>query len=416
VVAPVSALSVNVAGGRFTLAEILHEPSYRRLWASGLCMSVARWMDLVTLGWLSFQLTGSPFMVGLAAFARSAPMMFVGPFAGIVADRVPRGRVLVISQTTGLLAAALLAVVFATGHGGYWVLLALEFVFGVVWALDFPARRTALYAVLGAPRVAQAVSLETVSMQIAKMVGPLAAGFCLARAGPMASFATMGAIYLVGLVASGPLGARLGGPSGGPTTSLAATMRAGLSAAWTSPTVRAVLLVTVAMNTLFFPYQHMLPVFAREVLALGPVGLGSLVAADGCGALLGALLIAARRGGLGHRTMFGAASLAGPLLLVALSGSRRVVLCAALLFVMGLAESAYAAMQSTLVLLSAPERMRGGVMGILSACIGTQPLGTLALGLLAGSAGVPVAFTVNALAALLVIVPLSVPLVRGRPD
>jgi MFS family permease len=405
----------NVAG-HFVVSEILGEPSYRRLWASGLCMSVARWMDLVTLGWLSFQLTGSPFMVGLAAFARSAPMMVIGPFAGIVADRVPRGRVLVISQTMGIVTALTLAAIFASGHGSYWSLLALEVVFGLVWALDFPARRTALYAVLGAPRVAQAVSLETVSMQIAKMLGPLAAGFCLARLGPPASFATMAVIYMVGLAASRRLGARLGGPSSVASASLAATMRAGLSAAWRSPTVRAVLLVTVAMNTLFFPYQHMLPVFAREILALGPVGLGSLVASDGCGALLGALLIATRRGGIGHRMMFGAASLAAPLLLVALSSSRYLVLCGALLFVMGFAESAYAAMQSTLVLLSAPERIRGGVMGILSACIGTQPLGTLAIGLLAASAGVPVAFTVNALAALLVIVPLAVPLVRGRPD
>ena len=411
-----SALSVNVAGGRFALAELLHEPSYRRLWASGLCMSVARWMDLVTLGWLSFQLTGSPFMVGLAAFARSAPMMVIGPFAGIVADRVPRGRVLVISQSTGVLAALVLTAIFAGGHGSYWWLLALEVVFGLVWALDFPARRTALYAVLGAPRVAQAVSLETVSMQIAKMLGPLAAGVCLARVGPEASFAVMALIYTLGLLLLRPLGRRLGGPSDRPATSLAATLRAGLSAAWRSGTVRAVLLVTVAMNTLFFPYQHMLPVFARTMLEVGPVGLGALVAADGCGALVGALVIASGRAGLAHRTMFGAASLAAPLLLVMLSGARHVVLCALLLLVMGAAESAYAAMQSTLVLLSAPERVRGGVMGILSACIGTQPLGTLAIGLLAASAGVPVAFTVNAIAALVVIVPLAVPLVRGRPD
>jgi hypothetical protein len=73
-------------------------------------------------------------------------------------------------------------------------------------------------------------------------------------------------------------------------------------------------------------------------------------------------------------------------------------------------------MQSTLVLLAVPDRVRGGVMGILSACIGTQPLGTLAIGLLAGSAGVPMAFSVNAVAALLVIVPLAIPLVRARPD
>src|ERR1043166_175705 len=297
---PVSTLSAHVADGRFTLVDIFEERSYRRLWVSGLCVSIARWMDLVTLGWLSFQLTGSPFMVGLAAFARSAPMMLIRPFAGIVADRVPRGRVLVVSQTTGVVTALALAAIFATGHGGYWLLLALEVVFGLVWALDFPARRTALYAVLGAPRVAQAVSLETVSMQIAKMLGPLAAGFCLARVGPQASYATMAIIYMVGLLASAPLGSRLGVPAGTSGDSLAATMRAGLSAAWASPTVRAVLLVTIAMNTLFFPYQHMLPVFARTILEVGPVGLGALVAADGCGALVGALVIAARRSGVGH--------------------------------------------------------------------------------------------------------------------
>jgi MFS family permease len=416
VVEPVSASSVDVAGGRFALAGVLQVPTYRRLWLSGLFVNIARWMDLVTLGWLSFHLTGSPFMVGLAAFARAAPMMGIGPFAGIVADRVPRARVLVISQATGVATSLVLAVLFATGRGGYWPLVALELVFGLVWALDFPARRTALYAVLGAARVAPAVSLETVSMQVAKMAGPLAAGFCLARLGPEACFASMAVIYAVGLAISIGLGARLGGPGAAASGSVAASLRAGLRAAWTTPTVRSVLLVTIAMNTLFFPYQHMLPVFARDVLAVGPAALGMLVAADGCGALLGALAIASRRGGLAHRTLFGSAVMIAPLLLIALSGSRRLVVCALVLIVMGAAESGFAAMQSTLVLLSAPERLRGGVMGILSACIGTQPLGTLAIGLLAASVGAPLAFAFNAVASLLVIVPLAVPLVRGRPD
>src|SRR6185436_378397 len=127
---------------------------------------------------------------------------------------------------------------------------------------------------------------------IAKVLGPLAAGFCLARLGPAACFASMGAVYAAGLVASSGLRPRLGGPDSAPPASIAASMRAGLHAAWSSPIVRAVLLVTIAMNTLFFPYQHMLPVFVRDVLALGPAGLGALVAADGCGALVGALAIA----------------------------------------------------------------------------------------------------------------------------
>ncbi|HEV8583606.1 MAG TPA: MFS transporter [Methylomirabilota bacterium] len=409
-VSPVAALAARLA-----VAEVLREPDYRRLWVSGLCVNAARWMDLLTVGWLALSLTGSPFMVGLAAFARAAPLMVLGPFAGIVADRVPRGRVLLIAQAGGLATALALAAIFASG-GGYWPLVALEVVFGATWALDFPARRTALYALLGASRVAQAVSLETVSMQIAKMLGPLAAGVCLARFGAPAPYLLMAVVYAAGLAASLGLAARLGGPGGRASASVVASLRTGLQAAWGSPTVRGVLLVTIAMNTLFFPYQHMLPVFARDVLAVGPTALGALIAADGLGALLGALLIASRGGQWAHRTVFAAAVLVAPALLVALSSLRSFVACVLLLIVMGAAESGFATMQSTLVLLSAPERLRGGAMGILSACIGTQPLGTLAIGLLAAGAGAPVAFTVNALAALLVIAPLAVPLLRGRPD
>jgi len=404
--------SVRAAAG-LSVAGVLREPSYRRLWVSGLFVNVARWMDLVTVGWLALQLTGSPFMVALAAFARTAPLMVVGPFAGIVADRVPRGRVLLVAQATAGATALALALIFGGGLGGYGPLVALEVVFGLVWALDFPARRTALYSLLGASRVAQAVSLETVSMQLAKIVGPLLAGVCLARLGPAASFAAMAAAYAGGLVACSGLGPRLsGGSAGAASASVAESMRAGLHVAWTSPTVRAVLLVTIAMNTLFFPYQHMLPVFARDVLAVGPVALGALVAAEGGGSLVGALVIASGRSGLAYRTTFGAAVLVAPMLLIALSGSRWLPACVVLLVLMGVAESGFAAMQATLVLLSVPDRVRGGVMGILSACIGTQLLGTLVIGLFAAAIGAPLTFAVNAIAALVVIVPLAVPLVR----
>src|SRR5438128_2524802 len=273
---------------RSPVAAVLSDPGYRRLFVSGLFVNVARWVDLVTLGWLALQLTGSPFLVGLAALARTAPLMVVGPFTGIVADRVSRARMLVVAQAVAAATALLLALIFGAGLGGYGALVACEVVLGLMWTLDFPARRTALYSLLGASRVAQAVSLETVSMQVAKIVGPLLAGACLARLGPAAS--------------------------------------------------------------------------------------------------------------------------------IALSGSRRLALGVVLLFLMGVAESGFAAMQTTLVLLAVPDRVRGGVMGILSACIGTQPLGTLTIGLLAAGLGTPLTFTLNALAALVVIVPLAIPLVRGEPQ
>jgi MFS family permease len=399
---------------RLAVLEILAEPAYRRLWLSGLFVNAARWMDLVVLGWLSYQLTGSPFMVGLAAFARSAPMMALGPLAGIVADRAHRGRVLLATQTLGLLTGLALAAVFASGRGGYWPLVGLETLFGVLWALDFPARRTSTFTLVGPRRVANAVSLETVSMQVAKIGGPVLAGVGLARLGAAACFGAIALCYGLGLLVSLGLPARIGPPAGAPRASLGATLVAGFRAAWEEPTVRAVLIITVLMNTLFFPYQHMLPVFAREVLAGGPEFLGALVAADGLGALLGALAIASRRGFVAHRRLFSFSVLAAPFLLVAFSASRWGGLCLGLLVIVGALESGFAAMQSTLVLLAAPEERRGGAMGILSACIGTQPLGTLWIGLLATGAGVPLAMAANAGLALLLMLPVAVPLARLR--
>ena len=372
-------------------------------------------MDIVTLGWLALQLTGSPFMVGLAAFARSAPLMLVGPFGGVIADRMPRGHVLVATQAGGLVTALSLAVIFGTGHGGYWPLVALEVVFGALWAVDFPARRTALYSLLGAARVAQAISLETVSMQIAKMLGPLAAGACLARGDAPAAFTLIAIVYGAAVAASLGLRHRLGGPGTTAMGSVAAGLKTGLAVAWSQPVVRGVLLATIAMNVLFFPYQHMLPVFAQDVLAVGPAVLGLMFAADGCGALAGALAIAARGGQIAHARLFAVAILSGPFLLAAFSGSRWLSVCLILLVIMGIAESSFAAMQSTVVLLNAPEHARGGAMGILSACIGTQPVGTLFIGFLAGTIGVSLAFTTNAALALAAIVPLAIPLARTAP-
>lgn len=395
--------------------EILREAPFRRLWLSGLCVNGARWMDLVLLGWLAFQLTDSPFMVAVAAFARSAPMMLLGPFAGLVADRMHRGRVLVFTQAMGLVTGLALAGLFWAGWGRFWPMVGLEVLFGVLWAIDFPARRTALYALVGPRRVAGAVSLETVSMQVAKMIGPVLAGVGLARFGPAPCYAAVAALYALGLLIFIGLPARIGGPSGRDTASVVSSLGAGFREAWREPTVRAVLIITVLMNVLFFPYQHMLPVFARDVLGVGPEWLGALIAADGLGALLGALAIASRRGFLPHGRLFAVSVLIAPFLLLAFTGLRWPWACLAVLVVIGAAESGFAAMQSTLVLLSAPAESRGRAMGILSACIGTQPVGTLWIGFLATGIGVPAAMALNGVVALVAMLPAAWPLARrGR--
>jgi len=228
--------------------SIVRDPAYRRLWVSGLCSNMARWMDLVAVGWIALQMTGSPFMVAVAAFARSAPMMVLGPFAGIVADRLSRAHLLLVTQAGGAVIALAFLAMFALDAAGYWPLVALEGAFGILWSLDFPARRTALFSMLGAARVAQAVSLETVSMQIAKMVGPVVAGACLASLGPAACYAVMVAAFAVGLAATLGLRRRIEGSPAAHPAPILATLASGLAAAWASPIARAVLLLAVILH------------------------------------------------------------------------------------------------------------------------------------------------------------------------
>src|SRR5215212_2261282 len=115
-----------VSIARWRALDALHEANFRRLWLAGLCVNVGRWLDFLVLGWLVLEITGSPFMVGLAAFCRFSPMIVVGLFAGLLIDRLPRGRVLVAVQAVNLAAVLLLAVLFATGYGSLWVLIVLE--------------------------------------------------------------------------------------------------------------------------------------------------------------------------------------------------------------------------------------------------------------------------------------------------
>jgi MFS family permease len=395
--------------------DALRDPRFRLLWLAGLAASTARWMDLVVLGWLALALTNSPLLVGVAAFCRAAPMMLLGPFAGVVADRFPRGRVMRVVQGANAAVALALAVCFGAGAGGYGLLVALEILLGIAWAVDFPARRTVLVTLVGRERLTNAVSLESVSMQGSKMIGPVLGGLLLARIGPSACYALLALLSLAALAAVRRLERRVALPGTPGAEPVLAALAAGLEDARAHPAIRRVLVVTVLMNALVFPYQQMLPVFARDVLGVGPGRLGLLVAADGLGAMLGALGLATRRDLGAHARVFAASSVAAAILLVGFAASPWYALSLALQLALGVAESGFGTMQSAIVLLAAPERTRGRAIGILSACIGTQPLGSLWIGLLASRAGAPLAAGLNGALAVALMLPVAIRLATMGP-
>lgn len=403
------------------MLEPLRDERYRLLWLTGLCASTARWMDLVVLGWLALAFTDSPLLVGVAAFCRAAPMMAFGPFAGVLADRLPRVRVMLAVQALNVAASSLLGFLFAFALAGFGVLVAIQVILGVAWVLDFPSRRTVLFAVAGRERLTAAVSLETMSMQAAKMVGPLVGGVLLARIGPAACYFVFAILSLGAFYTTHRLGRRLSLPGTPGVEPVLESLRAGLREARGHPAVLGVLTITVLMNSLVFPYQQMLPVFARDVLHVGPVPLGLLVTAQGLGALISSAFIGARSGLVSHRRLFVGSSFTGAVLLLAFAASPWYALSFALQLAIGATDSGFGTMQSAIVLLTAPERTHGRVMGILSACIGTQPLGSVWVGFLASRVGAPLATGLNAALAVLIMVPVGLRLLgvgvvdRRRP-
>ena len=402
---------------RLAALEALGDLHYRRLWLAGFCVNTARWMDFLVLGWLVYDLTGSPLMVGVAAFARNAPMMLLGMVAGLLADRFHRGRLLLFVQGLNLGTALVLALLFGSGLGGLWPLLVLELLLGSAWAIDFPVRRAVLYTLVGPGRLTNAVSLESVSMQGTKMLGPLMGGLLIGRIGPAGCYLVLAVLYLVALITVSVVVRRVNLPAGGQTGSTVAGLATGLREARAQPAILGVLLITVVMNMLMFPYQQMLPVFAKDVFKVGPELLGLLVAADGLGALSGSLALASRRGFSSHRQVFAGGSLLAASLLIGLALAPSYWLALPIQFCIGVAESGFATMQAAIVLIAAPERSRGRVLGILSMCIGTGPVGTLWIGSVASQVGAPLATVASAVLGLVLMLPIAVRLVgqSARP-
>ncbi|MCC7369421.1 MAG: MFS transporter [Chloroflexi bacterium] len=393
---------------RWPALEALHDPHFRKLWLAGLCVNVGRWLDFLVLGWLAFELTNSPFMVGLAAFCRFAPMVVLGLFAGLLIDRLPRGRVLLAVQVSNVIVSCLLALLFATGHGDLWLLIGLETIMGIAWSVDFPSRRTVLFTLVGPKRVTNAVSLESVSMQGTKIVGPVLGGVLLGGFGPVWCYVTLAALYVMALSLTFSLTRTAKLPAARPTgESMLAGLVMGFQEARWQPAIFGVLILTVVMNGLVFPYQQLMPVFARDVLNVGPELLGVLVAAGGVGTLAGALWTAGRRDFMAHRQLFAGGCLLGGIMVVVQSFTPDLWIALPIQVAIGLADAGFGTMQSTIVLLASHERARGRVLGILSVCIGTNPFGALAVGYIATYVGAPTAFGAAAALALILMAPLA---------
>jgi MFS family permease len=370
---------------------------YARLWAANFLSYTARWMQMPLLSWMILELTDSPWLVSLVGFFTMAPTLFLGLVGGVLVDAADRRRLLVLTQGISAVASVILAFFLLTGAVQVWQAYLTTLVTGAAWALSFPARRATIFDLVGSAGVTNAVAIDTVGMNLSRMIGPGLAGVLISLVGVAGGYTVVTLAYALGYVLLLSLRVEQSQRALAPRQPVLRNLLAGLGYVRRHPTILATVTITVVMNLLLFPYTPMVPVVARDVLHVGPTLMGALQAVEGFGALLGAICIASAVNINYHGRVFAGGSLLALTAMCVFSLSRTYLFACPTLFFLGLGTAGFATMQSALIMLLANADMRGRALGVVSLAIGAGPIGSLWIGAVADSVSPVFAIRINAL-------------------
>jgi MFS family permease len=374
---------------------LLATPGYARLWFAGGVGNAMRWLELLVAGIFTYDVTHSAFLVAVVTVTRSLPMLFLGPIAGVIAEAVNRKRLL-LAQLLGMAAtSAVLALLALIGEIRVWHIALGGAVAGIAWASELAVRRRMLGEVVPADRIVAAVALDSLTNSVARVLGPLCGGAAFEVLG-------LGGAYLVSAVLFLAAGAAVMGldftqePRRLRFGRIPREIAEGLAVARATPAILGVVLVTIVMNTSGFCYSALIAPIGLDVFRVSPTLVGALAAAEPLGAIIVGVALAA-----GWFHLNGArALLQGSFLflggVIAMALSPWYGLAFILLLIGGLGTAAFSNMQTSLILIEAPPATRSRVMGIVTMCIGTGPIGVLMIGALSEEIGPPGAVLVMA--------------------
>ena len=376
----------------------LRNANFRRyVTGQGLSL-IGTWMQQVAMGWLTYRLSGSAWLLGVVAFCANIFILLLGPFAGVLADRVDRVRALYLTQTLLALQATTLAVLTWFGWVEVWHLIALATFAGVVAAFDVPLRQT-LYVNLVDDRsvLPNAIALNSFMVNAARVIGPALAGALLALATEAVCFA-LNAFSFVAVLAALH---RVHWPKTAPSASRGGFLdnwNEGARYAFGFAPIRSVLLVIAAAAWTISPYSSLMPIYAKDIYGGGPQTLGWLLSAAGAGALAVPFYLAGRDTSVGLGRGVALATVAGGLALAAVAFLRVFAVGVLLMTLVGGCVILAASSTNTMLQTIVEDRLRGRVLGFFTmACLGVAPRGKLAAGALARQFGAPATFAFNGL-------------------
>ncbi len=365
-------------------------------------------MELLVLGYLILDMTSSVFQVGLLAVFLNLPRPFMSPFAGVLADRLDRRRIMIGVHATFFGIAIVVLGLLITEAIQPWHIFIAAFVQGSVKVLDDPSRRTAIADLAGSDHLASAMSLETITNNSGKILGPFAGGALVAGPGFAVAYGILAmldlAVFL--LMIRVRLPRRV--PAGGAKIAISQSLLEGIKHSISNRMVLGVLCISLIMNALVLPIQYFIPVIASELLKVGPILGGLLGSAEGIGTLIGASIIALKRQIRYHGRLFIAGALITALGVTLVAWSPWFLVSFLLLLMAGVGQAGFSTMQSTILLLSSAPEMRGRTMGAQGTVNGLGHLvGDYEIAAIASLFGIGLAIGLNAGAGLLLILPVT---------
>jgi len=367
---------------------------FRVLWIGACTSSIGTWMQSVAENWLVLSLTGSAFFLGLDAFLAQLPIMLFTLIGGVVADRRDRRHMLLGSQYVQMTTAFTLAALVYFHVVQIWQILTLSFITGFAQAFGGPAYQSLVPSLVDKKDLPNAIALNSIQFNLARVIGPLLAGVALAALGMVSCFTLNGLSFLAVIVAL--LSLRIRHVPVITTERVTMQLRGGLSYVRHHHALFALTVLAFATTFLGTPLLTLLPVFTQKVFHQGVGQYSRMMAFSGAGAVAGALVVA----WLGRFRQMGTVALLVQgmfgLLIIGFAVSRSLSLSDAILFAAGAAMITAFSTITSLVQLIAPDEMRGRVMSIFMVAFrGGMPLGSLTAGYLAQVWSAPTTLVVN---------------------
>ena len=374
--------------------KAFHYRDFRLMWVGACTSSIGTWMQIVAQGWLIYRLSHSAFLLALDQFLGGIPIFLFSLIGGVVADRIERRKVLLVSQYIQMASAATLTVLVATGTVHVWHILCLSFVSGFAQAFGGPAYSALIPTLVDREDMPNAIALNSIQFNLAVTIGPALAGQALAKLGEKWCFGLNALSFLAPIITLLMIRARFNPVA--TTESMFTSLKEGIKFVRRQTSMEALIVLAFCMTALAMPMRTYIPVFVKDIFHRGPETYGNLLSVMGIGSICGSLMVA----GLGNIRRKGRFAIAGLICLgaaiSAFAVSKKLPLSYTMLFIVGVSMMAVFATVISLVQLITTNEMRGRVMSVYNCAFrGGMPMGNLLSGWLVPIFTAPVILGIN---------------------